>query len=258
MRQDLMVGSGHDNVDDTKKGSDGTVWTFPDGFHIEESWFDHKSQIHGKSHTLRVMILADTLYKRALKEGVIRSHAQGEADRHEDPNTSDKSSAPDHCSASVRTSSSAQDTTCASSEASISSEASVLYRDLMAAALIHDLARRHDGYCTEHGSWAAKTKRAIAEKFLLGFRLSDEEWASIAGAVAAHSRSDPPARYMPGSLTALLKDADGLDRVRLYEAPDPKYFRHSFTADYIDFAWELLATPVPELERMLTKLGGQA
>ncbi len=272
MRQDLMVGSGHDKVDDTEKGVDGPVWTFPTDFRIEDSWFDHKSRIHGKSHTLRVMILADTLYRRALKEGLVGSGAQGEQDSHEGAHTSDKSKnsdksiasdrtssrAPDQCSASDRTSSRAPETTRASSEASISSEASVLYRDLMAAALIHDLARRHDGYCTEHGSWAAKTKRAIAEEFLLGFPLPEDEWASVAGAVTAHSRSDPPARYRPGSLTALLKDADGMDRVRLYEAPDPAYFRHPFTADYIDFAWELLATPVPELERMLTKLGGRA
>ena len=258
MRQDLMVGRAHNNIDDIENGSDGPVWTFPRDFHIEESWFDHKSRIHGKSHTLRVMILADTLYRRALKEGLVGSGAQGEPDSHGGAHTSDKSSAPDKSSASDRTSSSAPETTSASSEASISCEASILYRDLMAAALIHDLARRHDGYCTEHGSWAAKTKRAIAEKVLLGFPLPEDEWASVAGAVTAHSRSDPPARYRPGSLTALLKDADGLDRVRLYEAPDPVYFRHSFTADYIDFAWELLATPVPELERILTKLGGWA
>jgi len=214
-------------ITDTEHRKGDDIWTFPKDFRIEETWFDRKSRIHGKGHTLRVMILADTLYKRALKAGFIGTPG---GHGHEESGQSGMSYQLD--------------------------EPAILYRDLMAAALIHDLARRHDGYCTEHGRWAAETKRPIAEKYL-GFSLSEGEWAAIAGAVTAHSRPDPKPpspSYRPGSLTALLKDADGLDRVRLYDAPDPAYFRHPFTAEYIDFAWELLDTPISELEKTVANL----
>ena len=31
-------------------------------------------------------------------------------------------------------------------------------KSVLAAAFIHDMARKHDGYCTEHGGWAAERK----------------------------------------------------------------------------------------------------
>jgi hypothetical protein len=52
-------------------------------------------------------------------------------------------------------------------------------------------------------------------------------------------------------LTALLKDADGLDRVRLEYAPDPRYFHHSFTESFLDLAWKLLARDENDLEHEL-------
>ena len=67
----------------------------------------------------------------------------------------------------------------------------------------------------------------------------------------AHARPDPSPPWPHGSLTALLKDADGLDRVRLHQDPDPSYFRHSFTADYLELAKSLLARDVNELELSL-------
>jgi len=118
----------------------------------------------------------------------------------------------------------------------------------MAAALIHDLSRKNDGLCFDHGLWAKETKRPIAEKMFLGYQLPEEDWRSIGEAVEAHSRHDPPTPYAQGSLTALLKDADGLDRVRLSESPDPAYFRHPFTAEYVGLAWDLLDRSLGELE----------
>ncbi len=173
--------------------------SIPENFRIDPSWFDHQSSLHGQSHTLRVMILSDLLYSRAV-EGKL------EVPRN-------------------------------------------LYRNLMAAALIHDLARKNDGLCLNHGLWGKETKRLIAEKMFLGYKLPEEEWRSIGEAVEAHSRHDPPTPYAPGSLTALLKDADGLDRVRLSESPDPTYSRHPFTVEYVDLAWELLDRSFEELER---------
>lgn len=125
----------------------------------------------------------------------------------------------------------------------------LLYRNIMTAALIHDLARKHDGICSEHGRWARTTKRHIAEEHFLGFRLPEDEWQKIAAAVQAHSRHDPSVPVPQGSLTALLKDADGLDRFRLGTPPDPAYFRHPFTVSYLVLAQQLLARNEDELER---------
>jgi len=177
-------------------------WALPKSFRIDPAWFDHPSSLHGKMHTLRVMILANELYLRAKLEGLFSSRT--------------------------------------------------LYRDLMAAALIHDLARKHDSFCTEHGLWAKNTKRPIAERYLLGFRLPESEWTAIADAIEAHSKPDPIPPFPPGSLSALLKDADGLDRVRIYmKPPNPAYFRHTFTAEYLDLAWSLLELDEGKLEEII-------
>ena len=48
-------------------------WTLPKNFRIDTSWFDHPSNLHGKTHTLRVMILADELYLRAKQESLFSS-----------------------------------------------------------------------------------------------------------------------------------------------------------------------------------------
>lgn len=123
-----------------------------------------------------------------------------------------------------------------------------LYRNLMTSVLIHDLARKHDGLCREHGRWARDTKRHIAEQHFLGFTLQEKEWQEIAAAVEAHSRHDPSVPWPQGSLTALLKDADGLDRFRLGTPPDPAYFRHPFTVSYLGLAQQLLVRNEDELE----------
>ncbi|MCX7028269.1 MAG: hypothetical protein NT061_12485 [Spirochaetes bacterium] len=116
-------------------------WTLPRGFGIDPEWFDHPSRIHGKGHTLRVMILAGSLHARLLQTGV--------------------------------------------------AVMPTLYRDLMTSALIHDLGRRHDGVCLEHGRWASESKRGIAEDKFLGQRLAEDDWKRIAAAVEAHARPDP-------------------------------------------------------------------
>jgi hypothetical protein len=178
---------------------DSAPWRLPLDFRIDPDWFDHPSSIHGKGHTLRVMILADRLYERALDDGL--------------------------------------------------PVATTLYRDLMTAALIHDLARKHDGLSREHGLWARHTKRRIAEEFFLGFTLPEPDWRTIGEAVQAHSLRDPEIPFPQASLAALLKDADGLDRVRLGTSPDSRYFRHPFTKNYLGFAWELLTQDENDLEQ---------
>jgi len=174
-------------------------WKCPAGFRIDKRWFDRPSSIHGKTHTLHIMIHARWLMAR-LEESVVAA----------DP---------------------------------------LLERDLLTAALIHDMGRRSDGGCTEHGRWAREGKRHVAELF--AGSLGDEAWDRIGRAVEAHSRDDPPGGFPPGGLTALLKDADALDRVRLGKDPNPRYFRHAFTRERMDQAWRLLEIDEEDLETRL-------
>ncbi len=177
------------------------AWPLPADFRIENSWFDHPSKLHGRGHTMRVMLLAHTLFSMACEQyGPL-----GDS----------------------------------------------LYRNLMTAALIHDLARKHDGFCMEHGLWARQSKRPIAEKYFLGYRLDEGDWEAIGSAVEAHARPDPLKKFPEGTLIPLLKDADGLDRIRLGYPPDVSYFRHPFTESLLEYARQLLAKDEIDLEREL-------
>jgi len=84
------------------------------------------------------------------------------------------------------------------------------------AAFIHDMARRHDGFCMEHGAWAVAEKLPLFENDFIQYGLNAENIAALKTAVTYHSlheelKSDHP-HY---EVTALLKDADALDRIRL-------------------------------------------
>jgi len=86
------------------------------------------------------------------------------------------------------------------------------------AAFIHDMARQHDGYCTEHGYWSAKTKLPLFEKLFIEEGVSPEGLEAIKLAVTNHSQAKEIAIDHPYYKTvALLKDADALDRVRISE-----------------------------------------
>jgi HD superfamily phosphodiesterase len=84
------------------------------------------------------------------------------------------------------------------------------------AAFIHDMARRHDGYCTAHGAWAAEIKLPLFSNLFREAGASKAEIKLIYSAVFNHSLpaeldvNDPAAE-----LSAILKDADALDRIRL-------------------------------------------
>ena len=123
------------------------------------------------------------------------------------------------------------------------SESSVSQRQKAAelahrAALIHDMGRLHDGHCTEHGKRAAEGKRWVLQE--LGLDQPDAEWSIITAAVTRHCTRDSKLQATVDDLTlALLKDADALDRVRLYEYPNLAYLRFPFTQGYIQAA-ELL------------------
>ncbi|MFN7914246.1 MAG: hypothetical protein U0Q55_02825 [Vicinamibacterales bacterium] len=112
---------------------------------------------------------------------------------------------------------------------------------LWAAVYIHDLERRHDGECTQHGRWAA---RRLADHAPTLARLDEGgvqavDRLAIRTAVTFHSLPrELPASHAHWTLTALLKDADALDRVRLGDL-DPRYLRLRESHGMIDFAQRL-------------------
>ncbi len=112
---------------------------------------------------------------------------------------------------------------------------------LWASVFLHDLARTHDGVCYRHGADAAQRLRdePDLQRRLAEAGLTAADYPAIEAAVTAHSApkevsSDHP--HWP--LIALLKDADGLDRVRLGDL-EPRYLRHAETKQMIPFAQAL-------------------
>jgi hypothetical protein len=86
------------------------------------------------------------------------------------------------------------------------------------AAYIHDLARQHDGLCSEHGLWSKQKKLPEYIGFFKDAGIPDEEIEIIGLAVENHSETkEIPRDHLAYNTTALLKDADALDRFRLGE-----------------------------------------
>lgn len=114
-------------------------------------------------------------------------------------------------------------------------------KNALFAAYIHDMARRHDGYCTRHGGDAANTKLPIYQSLFIKNGANPSDILSIGKACTLHSLSQEPYKTDPDWLTvALLKDADALDRIRLGEGDlNVSYLRLPETHKHIKFAREL-------------------
>jgi hypothetical protein len=114
---------------------------------------------------------------------------------------------------------------------------------LWAAVYLHDIARTHDGLCYRHGGDAMKrleTLPHVRELFARG-GVRDDDYSIIHTAVVHHSLPKELERDHPHwRLTSLLKDADGLDRVRLGDL-DPAYLRNPEARDMVNFAEALFA-----------------
>ncbi len=106
------------------------------------------------------------------------------------------------------------------------------------AAFIHDMSRMHDGYCTKHGFWSARDKLPVFTEFFQSQGVNLYEIEEIRVAVKNHSECFELNRdHAAWRTTALLKDADALDRVRLGENNlDPAYLRLKSSAELIPFA----------------------
>ncbi|MBA4372088.1 MAG: hypothetical protein C0402_04430 [Thermodesulfovibrio sp.] len=86
------------------------------------------------------------------------------------------------------------------------------------AAFIHDMARKHDGRCHMHGTWAAENKLPLFRELFLSLGVAGKDLEEIRVSVSNHSLLEELAPDHPFYMTtAILKDADALDRVRLGE-----------------------------------------
>lgn len=121
-------------------------------------------------------------------------------------------------------------------------------RPAFCAAYLHDLSRRDDGVDTEHGRLAVEEKLGSLLPFFARLGLTPEWIDHVRTAVTNHCvLPDPPRDHPHYRVTALLKDADALDRWRIHEAPAAKYLRLPVTA-----AWVPLAETIYEQTRRMT------
>lgn len=109
------------------------------------------------------------------------------------------------------------------------------------AAFVHDMARHHDGFCLMHGPRAAREKVPEFIPLFTKYELNAEDISAIKTAVSNHSQYvELKIKHPHYLVTALLKDADALDRVRMGEGNlKQKYLRLPATAGLIPFSSQL-------------------
>ncbi len=109
------------------------------------------------------------------------------------------------------------------------------------AAFIHDFARKHDGFCNQHGLWASQHKLPEFGSFFKAMGIDEKEIEIIGEAVRKHSELiELEVDHIAYQTTALLKDADALDRIRLNENNLNEHFlRFRESVGLITFAKEL-------------------
>ena len=112
-----------------------------------------------------------------------------------------------------------------------------------AAAYLHDLSRKHDGVCHEHGRWAVEEKFDLYTPLFLSAGVKPEQFGLIKDAVIAHSQPEElPPTHPASELAKYLKDADALDRIRLGEGGlDQKYLRLEYSPVFVGRNEELFA-----------------
>ncbi len=111
---------------------------------------------------------------------------------------------------------------------------------LWAAVYLHDIARRHDGHCTRHGAdaWARLADLPDLQALFTRGGVRSADYPAIQAAVTLHCSGEPEAGHPHHRLISLLKDADGLDRVRLHDL-NPRYLRHADAREMVPFAERL-------------------
>lgn len=122
------------------------------------------------------------------------------------------------------------------------------FESLVLAVAWHDIGRTHDGREPEHGPNSVARIHTLGlgrgvHPHILARTLFAIRWHSVPDHQALdHAASLAPAlRPEPGTLLRvlwLLKDADGLDRVRIDDL-DPGQLRYEESLRFVDRAWEL-------------------
>ena len=110
-----------------------------------------------------------------------------------------------------------------------------LFRACRLGAICHDLRRESDGYDLQHGFRAGEWVRTVLPTLLREMPADAEQ---IASACDWHVCRDADSEWDHPVLWRL-KDADNLDRVRLYDL-DPEFLRHPETIARIGDAQELM------------------
>lgn len=108
--------------------------------------------------------------------------------------------------------------------------------EIWAAAYLHDLSRRHDGICHEHGQWAIEEQLPKYLDFFLHRGVKPVRLSFVIDAVRTHCQE---IELSENPVAVVLKDADALDRVRLGDL-EPERLRLKFTPGLIPRAEELL------------------
>ena len=111
---------------------------------------------------------------------------------------------------------------------------------LWASVYVHDIARRHDGHCTDHGAdaWARLNSLPDVQALFERGGVRREDYPAIEAAVTMHSHDEPKPGHPHLRIVRLLKDADGLDRVRLGDL-DPDFLRYPESRGMTRFAQRL-------------------
>jgi hypothetical protein len=106
------------------------------------------------------------------------------------------------------------------------------------AAFLHDMSRRHDGFCMMHGPRAAREKVPQFFSLFKKYGITEEDIKVIKTAISYHSQIIEVRKSHPHyKVTALLKDADALDRIRMGKGNlNPKLLRFPETYHLIDFS----------------------
>lgn len=113
---------------------------------------------------------------------------------------------------------------------------------LLTACSYHDIGRIDDSLDDDHGKRSSEMLPTVIS-------LPAEDMAIVQAAIYAHSVDDSRMediirkfgiydKQRALNIARMLKDADALDRVRVYDL-DPKYLRFACSGNYVDFAYTL-------------------